>query len=92
MSAVRISPDERSLAVVSGVGWLVLWELRLSGEGVCKVWETEGGRERSSGCPSEGACVGSTEGRRSEGCCVGRREREGLLWRQSRPCGSDQPS
>ena len=37
VSILRISADEQSLAVVAGGGWLVLWELRLSGNGVCKV-------------------------------------------------------
>ena len=35
---VKISPDEHHLAVVAGGGCLVLWDLRLAGDGVCKVY------------------------------------------------------
>jgi hypothetical protein len=42
VSVVRISPDEQYLAVVAGGGWLVLWELRLSGDGVCKRLQVSG--------------------------------------------------
>ena len=34
---VKFSPDEQLLGVVAGGGYLVIWELRLSGSGVCKV-------------------------------------------------------
>lgn len=37
VSVVRFSPDEQLLAVVAGGGYLVIWELKLSDSGVCKV-------------------------------------------------------
>ena len=44
MSLVRFSPDEQFLAVVAGGGTLVIWELRLSDGGVCKVRSVRVGR------------------------------------------------
>lgn len=37
MSLVRFSPDEQFLAVVSGGGTLVVWELHLTGSRLSKV-------------------------------------------------------